>query len=595
VKSWLFALLFSIQGVGHAGNIGVRPDCSERKTDVEELKKIAQRKEIHTMVDFLRAIPPGSLQTFTFVKGTSSFQHHKTDARWPRVLRLSADAKVALSFVCNPESQDYGRVEILHYSEPPVARWRSISLDFRSKKIAAHGLREDDIFPARGGRRLQEDSATCAKCHSLDGKSVSNLLPIVPQYKTWDGFFGSDDDVLHTGTEEKKEFQSFLRRAKSDPCFGTLPWPVGGNPAYALYPFHEGFPEEKLRTGRYSISEETKQIKIRNYHLRPNLKLTDAYSHLMAQRLAWRFLRSPEYRKVAPFLMMEAANCGAEKVAAALEGALPGYKSPAALYLHTFMDPRTEMSWTKQLYGVGERLGIQPREWTMHFNSPADPYYNTGAAGDSGRDISIGKMAQGVLLSHLAGTYPELQKDFRMARSVSKFFAPQDFSCIDDVAGQIAIDEIGQKNRLCERLSKLGAEGAGSAYAKLEIPVENEPGTVAEETIGPHELLARLGSKLESIQNLSREKEVHRGRELVTSSCKGCHGETNLLPKSYHFLADEAELESRLRRFPEFLWTAISYVESGRMPKGQKLKEDEKRAIQLYLLDRAQRRTSSSR
>lgn len=584
----LFALLL-LPSVAPASSIGIRPDCSERKTSVEELKKIAARSEIRHMVDFLRALPSGSLQTFTFVKETKSFQHHGTSARWPRVLRTTADMRLALSFVCNPESLDYGRVEVLHYVPPPVATWRSLSLDFREKKPVVAGVKESEVF---GSSRIHENSPTCVKCHSIGGAPAEGLLPIVPQYKTWEGFFGSDDDVIHKGTAEEQDYLSFLKRAKANPCFATLPWPKSQDPAYALYPFHEGFPEEKVLSGRYSLSEETKQIKIRNYHLRPNLKLTDAYSHLMAQRLAWRFLHSAEYREVAPLLMMEAANCGSKEVAEGLEKALPGYRSPPPLHRHTFMDPRSEMSWTKQLFAVGKRIGIGTREWTMHFNDTNDPYYNTGAAGDEGRDISIGKMAQGVLLSHLADTYPNLKPHFRMARSVSKFFAPQDFSCIDDVAGQIAIDDGRNQALLCTQLAEIAKKGKNSKYAKLRMP-ENSSDEQAEEVnsqIAGDELLARLARGLAP----AKPVEIERGKALVESSCKGCHGETKLLPGTYHFLKDEQFFADQLAN-PAFLWTAIAYVESGRMPKGSKLTEDEKRAVQLYLLDRAQRKTGLSR
>ena len=572
----LYALIL-LPSLAPGSDIGIRPDCSEKKTSVEELKEIAARSEIRSMTDFLRALPSGSLQTFTFVKETKSFQHHGTSARWPRVLRATADMRLALSFVCNPESQDYGRVEILHYVPPPVAAWRSLSLDFRHKKLSALGVDEEKIF---GSSRIHENGQTCVKCHGND------LLPIVPQYKTWDGFFGSDDDVIHKGTQEEKDYRAFLKRAKLDPCYSTLPWPKGKDPAYALYPFHEGFPEEKARSGRYSLKEETEQIKIRNYHLRPNLKVTDAYSHLMAQRLAWRFLKNAEYRKVEPLLMMEAANCGPEKVKKGLERELPGYKTPAPLHRHTFMDPRSEMSWTKQLFAVGERLGIEAREWAMHFNEPGEVYYNTGAAGDEGRDISIGKMAQGVLLSHLAETYPELKSEFRMARSVSKFFAPQDFSCIDDVAGQISIDSMAQKDALCKRLEAIAKERGSSRYAKLDLKLSESRVAENSAEFSGEELLAKLMNGFPAAGKADSE----HGRKLVEASCKGCHGDTKLLPGTYHFLKDERSFAESLSN-PAFLWTAIAYVESGRMPKGQTLTEKEKQAVQLYLLELAKQQS----
>ena len=209
---WGLAILFSLNVFAYQGDntgLGIAPDCSEEKITVEQLLAHGQKSGVDSMRDFLRAIPPRTLQTFTFVHESKSFQHHLVDEKWPRVLRMSADGKITISFVCNPRSQDYDRVEILYYLDPPVAQWRSVSLDFRKTKAKYGTIDEDGVFPSRVGKRIHHNEVTCAKCHSPSGNNRYDLRPVIPQYKTWDGFYGSDDDVVHINSREHRNYSEF--------------------------------------------------------------------------------------------------------------------------------------------------------------------------------------------------------------------------------------------------------------------------------------------------------------------------------------------------------------------------------------------------
>ncbi|MBY0413583.1 MAG: hypothetical protein K2Q18_05435, partial [Bdellovibrionales bacterium] len=106
---------------------GIRADCSEIPTDMDELGIIATKSK--NMVDFLKNIPQGTLQGFTFVTNSLSLHRGKKDKdgegqvspMWPRVLRSSADGKLTVSFVCDPKNPTFGRVEIIHFDDKDAA------------------------------------------------------------------------------------------------------------------------------------------------------------------------------------------------------------------------------------------------------------------------------------------------------------------------------------------------------------------------------------------------------------------------------------------------------------------------------------------
>lgn len=574
-------------------SLQIAPDCSEKKVTIDDLLAIEKRPDVRSVQDFLRSVPRDSLQTFTFVHRSNSLQHHKVDSQWPRTLRMSADGKLALSFVCNPASQDYGRIEILHYVDPPIAAWRTASLDFRPRQAQFGALTDSDLLPlltpGRPGGRVHHNEPVCAKCHSAAGDDRSEIRPVLGDYNTWDGFYGSDDDVVHPNSKEYLDYVSFLKKAESDACYGTLPWPKVRTDEYALYPYHEGFDIKTTDLTQVPLWRETEKIKINNYDLRPNLKFTDTFSHLMAQRLAWELLRKPQYHQIAPILMMEAARCDDSMVSAELTRRLPGYVDLPDDFTSTFMDPRTHQSQTRHLYAAGLLLDISTADFGMHFTDHDNPYYNTGAAGVNRRDTSIARMAQGVLMDELAREFPTLKKYYRRARGVSEFFAPQDFSCVDDVAGPVVLDTIEAQAAICTELSAIASSSRRtsvasnvaapmSAYADIEPLVQPKPNDIATAT-------ARMRSDLsQRYVGASDPAAFARGQSLL-QTCTNCHGASSSLPRPYQFLRNELTLRSRLHNEPVFIWTLLTYLESGRMPKNSSLSREQILDLQAYFLE----------
>ncbi len=571
-------LLLIAPPIGASPKLDIRPDCSERAVKIDEIVALAEKPEIKTMVQFLNAIPKGSLQTFTFVPNTRSLQHHKVDEQWPRVLRMSANGKIAMSFVCNPESQDYGAVEILHFEDAPTARWKSLSLKFE-KLEPVYGKSTATSLAGQSEPRILRDSTTCLKCHGV-GENRQQLRPIFAGYPNWPGFFGSEDDTLFTGTKEFSVFQQFKQIATQDPCYQTLPWPKKIPPGYEHYPYHA---LTKLGAGENPYANESyiRGLKTNNYHVRPNLKFTDTFSHLLAIRIVSNLLRDRDYLRTAPLLAMESLNCKYLDLDVELRKLLGSrYKTPAFIDGLNAMDPRSSTSGSLRLYTVAALLGVKPDEWTLHFNSPMDPAFPTGVQGAYGQDNSVSRLVQSLLLRELAKTVPGLKGNFRLSRGVSAFFKDQDFSCIDDLGGAIEFDKIENQKAMCESLGQAHREKVGE---RLTPALAVVPTSAAELKPKFEDLRSTL---IQEFKGLGETSKLN-GSAMTQMFCTACHGKDSYLPTKYHFLTSDSEFKKATSNDPLLLFKVMAYIENGRMPLGFNLKDDERRALQQHLLKTA--------
>ncbi|OQW51595.1 MAG: hypothetical protein A4S09_10225 [Proteobacteria bacterium SG_bin7] len=560
--------LLPIAGL-NASPLGINPDCNEKKVTVDEIKKIADSEKNKTMLDFLRNIPEGSLQTFTFVYGTKSLQHHLVDERWPRVLRMSADGKIVLSFICNKESQDYGSVEVLYFENPPNARWRSMSLVFEKPELKFKEVTATSIGINR--HRVHIDPPVCTNCHGTG----QNLRAIFPAYPNWPGFFGSEDDTLFKNEKELSQFHQFKNFAANNPCFQTLPWPKKLPPGYNEYPYNS---IERLvkSTEPYEVGNYLQKLKIDNYHIRANLKFTDALSHLNAQRIAYTFLRHKDYSKVAPLLAMESLSCKNLNLGEELSKVLgPSYTTPSYVLDASGMDPRSPDSRTLHLYSVGKVFGLGPQDWTLHFNRPDDPEYATGIQGAHGHDISIAAIVQGLLFEDTAKTVPELKGNFKLSRGVSAFFKSQNFSCIDDLGGEVEFDAKNQE-KMCATLAKVYQAGYTTSKISDLPALASAPENLS---------LKMVVEKINLVSNISNIKD---GEKNIQTYCTACHTKNSYLPPAYHFFSSNADLKRKMQTDPQFLFKSLAYIENGRMPFGYQLSNSDRQSIQSYLINLAQ-------
>ena len=94
------------------------------------------------MVEFLERIPEGTLQNFTFVHHSKSAQRKFVTETWPRVLRMDKHGKMVISFNCNPNSQNYNKVEVIRF-DPQDAYLKHSSIDF-NKPVKSNRLPSAD-------------------------------------------------------------------------------------------------------------------------------------------------------------------------------------------------------------------------------------------------------------------------------------------------------------------------------------------------------------------------------------------------------------------------------------------------------------------
>jgi mono/diheme cytochrome c family protein len=311
------------------------------------------------------------------------------------------------------------------------------------------------------------------------------------------------------------------------------------------------------------------------------LKFTDAFSHLLARRLVSRFAQQKDYLRVAPLLAMESLGCEEVDLDAELAKILGRqYKKPSFNEGMSPMDPRTANSRSLRLYTVGRLLGIEPDEWTLNFNRPLDPEFPTGVQGAYGQDNSVARLVQSLLLERLAADVSGLKGNFKLSRGVSEFFKGQNFACVDDLGGALEFDSIEKQKLMCSALLKAQKEKVGE---KIQV--------LAKETSlidgSPQVSLKKVNAALREDFKNSPAGLVAKGSNVAQMYCAACHGATSYLPAHYHFLTTPAAFKKAAAQDPLLLLRVMAYTESARMPMGQTLATEDRKALQLYLFKTA--------
>ncbi len=459
--------------------LGVSPDCNEKAFSYSELLEIARRPEIKTQQEFLDALPKGIMQTFTLMHVSESAQAEGVSEDFPGAIRMTQDGRLVFRYTCDPRSPVYGGIEVMRFDEPTQS--------FHFTEIH---------FPNEIPERVREDAEDCDGCHDHGG---GGLRPHWAMYPDWPGFFGSHDDFFPTGTpkdveqvshaagwaptavaKEHEIFRRFLdakvlkndaKGVSPDPCYAALPWPKpfleGGTvpPLYAEYPF-----------GTYNAHAGG-----RIYALRPNLKLTEIFSKLLARRNTRHILAHAEYPKVKLLLAFEAARCMARPLAgnrkisyAQLHGlmkkALPAYVAPLASQatavdlrgnkmLHH--DPRHPKSLAQSLFGAAKVMGLEGSDWTLVYSGDS-PAFETGAGpganADFPGDLPLTAYVQHEILADVA-TDPRVA-DAALASLWTRGTGETDdfgehFACIDQLAGPTVFKSEAARVGVCDALAKL--------------------------------------------------------------------------------------------------------------------------------------------
>jgi len=480
---------------------GVRPDCSELPMDYDSLKELTKSSfstagSQDIFLDFLKAIPEGSMQSFTLIYSTQSVQNGKEPnhvrPEFPRVLRSNKEGSVSMTYVCDPKSDKYGQVEILYTKDGLI---RSAQFDFKNQNADF----ETKLRKEGSVVRVSENIPQCLNCHST-GATVNgwSLLKYNWQeYHVWADcdekgtrVYGSNDDEMQAGKfrartpsnnlkknqnqcsdqkqreigeVEKNNFQKFLPKWKQDPCMSLLPWGNTGPGKSHYSTNYEFYPYAEVKDIRNPDGKE-------NYDLRTNLRFNDMYGHQTAIQIAKVIKESPEYPALKYLLALESLNCrndnsGLIKQANQLVknlNAKYGVYSRAGNLSTINENAPDSTALGPTLFALSLLQGLKPDDWSMEFVKKSeglknDPIYNlaieadrVSSADSTGNfDFSLIEMVQGILFKDLILSEEKNGQNFIsvklgeladiLSKGVEDNFGKR-YACLDELGSAIRKD-----------------------------------------------------------------------------------------------------------------------------------------------------------
>jgi hypothetical protein len=579
---------------------GISPDCNEKPLNANALISLSQKSTTFDQINFLKKIPTGTLQTFTLIEKSESAQKTGISADWPGVIRMREDGKVVIRYTCDRQSPVYNTVEMMTFDDAS-ATFHFTDIDFRKPP----------------SQRVTVDSTNCLKCHNPKNSLVVDPRPNWNSYNRWPGTFGSFDDQIFDqatldqmlnkdGTpksdyfatlvgslyrkeitiadllHESEDFQSFQKNHRQDPCYQSLPWPTSAAPPYRNYPY-----------------SEVSTFHGQNYYARPNLKITDVFTHLLAKRLARKIKASPTYELLKYMSLFEIHRCSEEEDGtnphgikdqelALIRKILPEYTLPADGF-----DP--EDSKSTWLYGVTAAANDwQPQDWTMFFGDHEETIYGAGIArppgfAGGGGDVDLIELVTADLTFAALQKDPELARFAKLGRGVALQFGPQ-FSCIDDLGGILMMNEQEEDN-FCdllipkektflsqftdEKIQRLRAHLASDRVARSKLPCYH-----CDESFSAGVFTQKLGDSIQDDPAM-----IARGEAVVKNTCMQCHSSDGAYDH-LGFFKDETTLLERMTKNPDLphqIQMRLNSTDSPMPPAGnmdQHLRED----VEAYLL-----------
>ena len=535
---------------------GIRPDCSELPLSYESLEAIAKRPDVKNQIDFLKAIPPGTLQTMTFAHKSGSAQAEGISKEFPGVFRMSADGKLVIRYTCDPDKPTYNTVEILRFNDA-TSTYEMADINFKNSATS----------------RVTKNPKSCMTCHNPGGENAKpDPRPIWQQYDTWVGMYGSHDDKftaqkndadylaipeLAGKVQERKDFLEFKNKQAQNPCYSTLPWPNDTGPD-DLFPYSTDYKSE-------------------NYRVRPNLKLTEIQAHLTAKRMARRIQSRPEYRYVKYALAMEAFGCSVtavpdiEKVIREIKPIEPlkrseFYEDPRRKKFVSPNQSKPSEPGSEGLFSFARASGVKDAEWTLHLDKSASPTYRAAIATDSSDPVSdhnISEVTQGILVQELSQNNPELKSLFHLSKGVQRSFG-ESFACIDSLGGRVeatpenqtkacALLAEKQKAELAALFSKPNAEDILKELAEKRVLACTDPSASTPLAEMPRQNITDIqGIGLENLNQIDRQAAA-RGKKLVEQKCIFCHTASESLPGNLSFFTNEKATRDHLKANSGFI------------------------------------------
>jgi hypothetical protein len=467
----------------------VHPDCRETAVSLHQLLNIARDPKIKNQIDFLRALPQGSMQSFTLLEKSDSPEAPCISKQFPGIIRLSITGSIAFRYTGDPNCRLYNQIQLLYFNGVKRS-WKPLEIDFKK--------------PAKD--RVDMHPTSCQNCHSPSSTKV-DLRPNWQEYSTWKGFYGQQDDsYVRSGTEVSDVLDIKKRIAGGDLSknanYSELPWYKGSELAYQRYPYNA---EEKSR----------------RMDLRANMRFTTILSHRLSQRIARMIEESPKYPNTKYQILSSLLRC---ETAGTVNS-----KSEVDDLEDYEIDPLTQ---------VANDLGLENADLTMHFNQSTRSDYRTAISPPySGMDnIPISDMVAGQLFRRLVAHESEFSRFANYTRGESAFYGER-FACIDDLGGAVHLNKQGRQD-LCGHLIQ-----KNSAFRAATLRI----GTISASTIDT--ILNREIKKLSPPNTYLywNKQNVGAGESVAKNICATCHGPADSKVRSeLHFLRDLPTLKSKL-------------------------------------------------
>ena len=509
--------------------MGISPDCREVPISWENLQNLAKNKNITDTVSLNHALPPGSMQTFTMIYDTGSVQTGTVDGKTtvsrksPRALRATNDGKLFMTWTCDPKGDSYNTIEVIHWNDQE-SKWDFSEINLRNKGAPVES-------------RIKNNLKNCASCHDSTGSNSHDFMkPIWGMYPSWHGVYGGYDDYygLQSSGDEGADLLDFKSKVISgkdeDPCYSALPWPKGTvDDDYKYYP--------------YSTVDRTS-----DYGVRRNLKLTETMSRMTARQIASRLEKDPRFWRIKYLLAMEAAGGCGFNLDDEFSNAIPGYRSlptrstyeaPSSVGYFAASDPLNPESSATRLYSVSQMFGLNPGDWSLQKRS-TDPYFESAIPIKNGSGItdgSIVKTVQAEIVQDIAKEVPELGSQVQKNRGVEGFFG-KNFSCLDDLPGQIDIPSTKDYCKILEKKYKQAKKEAKTC------PIEKVMPGAPIQADELNQILSKIPDDSPKVAPAPSSPE--HGKQIVSATCKRCHSQEGGMPERMQFFESEEKTESRL-------------------------------------------------
>lgn len=189
------------------------------------------------------------------------------DTKHPRAILSKFDGSLVVAFLGDRTHPESNYVEVMRRN---ADKFEFFHIDLKDPQAP-----------------LEANPELCKSCHGEDP------LPVWDRYPSWHGMYGSDDDVVSDvmGERRKPEFKAYMEDYLK---IGAL------EPRYAQLQRIQGTPTSPFA---YDVYKGTSAF-------RPNLRIGQAMSIQLAQRLVERVARHPDFTKYAPAFMFDLFACG---------------------------------------------------------------------------------------------------------------------------------------------------------------------------------------------------------------------------------------------------------------------------------------------